>query len=547
MIITNFFSSVFNYFNPRHEPLVTDLSASDVSYDLAESLPNPKKELQSIIDEMNRRATDFGYGLKFAQRREFTKLERSSKEEEIYEKLSRISSKKKELDVKTDKKLKHKVFSELSKEEPYLPYHRQLFPHKTARILYLSLDPGVDDALAKFQLLAASKVEKVKVVGVVPSVGNAVLSQTIENAQKLLELSDDRNIPVYPGALAPLDIENNGTAIAEMSRGINATHFYGHDGLADIGGWPSITRGVQPIPGYQFGASLVCNASVEDPITIVATSSVTELSKVLSTLEVFDVTRGEFSRSCFKNINAISIMGGCIDPKVGCNAPFNVPDKEKTSEANFYFDPLAAQKVFSISQKHGIPILLAPLDLTQEQGLLWTKKQVKLLEAIGNPVAKQVAKLTDVVPYIDAFHFPNGTYPMHDLHAAAALIFPGFYSVTRIAANISAIGEVLINHVATEAQKNIYVLGMPTEKQEEFYDTVLAEYRHFDCVTGDTAEKCREDSFGFKMREVVMIAASGVAALTLGIFCALRIQKCRRRRMDRTLNEKSSLLEDAVA
>jgi purine nucleosidase len=364
---------------------------------------------------------------------------------------------------------------------PFSAYFQQLFPQDTLRVLYIELDPGVDDSAALFQLLArrvanlvSSLAKQIEVLGTIPCFGNVVLSQAEENTLKLLETAGSQDIAVYTGAIAPLDFENNQTAIQLMDQNINATHFYGYDGEADVGGWPTVTMALQPSPGYQFSASLISNTPTDSPLTLLSTSPLTTLSKTLRQLVAIDAA-GTFA----KKIAAISIMGGCVDPKVGCNAPFTVPNDQKTSEANFFIDPPAAQNVFAICQKYQIPILLAPLDLTQEAGLLWTKKQVEMLQQINNPAAQQMARISETIPYIDALNFPNGTYPMHDLQAVTPLLFPQFYNVTRLAVTIGEIGQMIINATATDEEKNVYVLGMSLDNQASFYQTVLVEYTNF--------------------------------------------------------------------
>ena len=118
----------------------------------------------------------------------------------------------------------------------------------------------------------------------VPSVGNAILGQTEDNVRRILELAGRRNIPVYPGALTPLGLEKN---VTEINAAINATHFYGHDGLSDLPpqSWPIITIPLQKKNGYEFIAELVLNATSENPITLVSTASLTEIDKALCRLE----------------------------------------------------------------------------------------------------------------------------------------------------------------------------------------------------------------------------------------------------------------------
>ncbi len=403
--------------------------------------------------------------------------------------------------------------------------YQNLFPQDTLRVLYMELDPGVDDGAALMQLLATrangSRLENGKgleVVGIVPCVGNAILPQTLLNTMQFLTLTDNEDIKVYPGAIAPLAIANNQTDIQEMNTGINATHFYGYDGESDVGGWPKVTMSPESKRGYKFAAEQIYKATPETAITLVSTSALTELSKTLTELEKMDSEQHLPPGSFAKNINAISIMGGCISQTAGCNAPFNVSDNEKNSEANFYFDTPAAQNVFAVCQKYGISILLAPLDLTQQPGLLWGKQQDATLNQANNPPSSQMARATGVVPYLDVPCFPNGTYPMHDLQAMTDLLYPEFYNVTRFAFNIGNVGQMTVNNTASDAEKNVYVLSMPLEKQAEFYQKVLPVYKNFS-----------PKSKGLSALELALLISAGTAVCSLTAFTAVKTaQSCKK-------------------
>ncbi|MBI2792230.1 MAG: nucleoside hydrolase [Gammaproteobacteria bacterium] len=454
---------------------VNNVAVSAIENVIASSAIETDDPAQAIAQEMNRRSTNFAYGIG----RLIGKLLGTVKDEPESVYVPEYSR-----DKKAQKR--QQPFRQVNTTQPMSEVYQSLFPQDTIRLLYLGEDMGVDDAAALLQVLAAKSKQvitnskKIELIAIVPCTGNAVLTQTQENTLKILELTNNQAIPVYPGAIAPLAIQNNQTAINEMEKGTNTTHFYGHDGLEDVGEWPAVNIKMQTIQGFQFAADTIFAASIHKPLTLVSTSSLTELAKTLTELirldKAHELTEGSFA----KKISAISMMGGCINPTVGCNAPFNVPDNQKNSEANFYFDTPAAQIVFSTCQKYGIPILLAPLDITQQPGLLWTKAQVKALYETNNPVAKQMARVTDVVPYLDVPCFPNGTYPMHDLHATADFIFPHLYDVTKVAITIGDVGQTQINENASDAQKNVYVLSMNLANQEKFYQAVLEAYRNFD-------------------------------------------------------------------
>lgn len=440
-------------------------------------------------------------------------------------------------------------FSRIAIDGPtnFTAIYEQLFSDKRLNVFYIELDPGVDDGACLLQLLAATKtfqglpINGLSIQGIAASVGNVIRSQAELNTLQFLELTQSQNIPVYPGAVAPLAIENNTAAIYAMAQKINATHFYGFDGEQDIGGWPNVTTSVQAVPGYLQAASAIAEAS--NPLTLVSTAALTELSKTLTQLVEND-PQGNFA----SNIKAITIRGGCLDPKVGCNAPYFMPDDKKNSELSFFFDVPAAQNVFAICQKFNIPIILCPLDLTQQPGLLWTKEQVSTLQKINNAVANQMALLTNIVPYPYARHFPADTFPMHDLFAAAALLYPDFFNATQVALSIGDVGQILINSNATAIEQNVYILSMPEEKQAFFYDTILKEYEKFTCLPGSKAAICKPKLSLDTILEIAIPTGVGTIGLMLGFAALLhrrRMQMKNREvaRKDRQLNEKSQLLE----
>lgn len=441
-------AAISSYTGSQAASLVSHSIIAEKEYSTPEDLEKDdfQERVNRISEEMNRRATTL-YGLRFG-------IENIMKEKKI---------------------TPQPVNKKQSLPEPFIDYFNKIFPQPVIKVIYAELDPGVDDGAALVQLLAAAKEEtnlgkKFEILGIVPCVGNAILNQTEINTLQFLELTNSTDLKVFTGAIAPLAIENNQTAIDEMNQAINQTHFYGYDGEEDIGGWPKVTMNIEKIAGDQFTADQILNT--QEPITLISTSSLTELSKTFSLIE-------EQSPASFANINAISIMGGCLSPPFGCNAPFNLPPDKKTSEANFYFDSPATQHVFAVCRKYRIPIILASLDLTQQPGLLWWNQQVNQLKSIGNRVAAQMAKLTGVIPYLDKLQFPNGMWPNHDLQSVACLIKPESYNVTRMAVDISSIGEVLIDENAPDEEKNVLLLSMNTDQQSGFFDSLLNLYNNF--------------------------------------------------------------------
>lgn len=496
------FSGIANYISSNVIPSSWSSHQVDVAsrHDASGAALYAKSAVQRVQEEMQRR-NNLGYGLGIALGKLFGTGEKSAS-----------------------------VVNNTS----FATVSAKLFPQKNLNVFCLT-DPGVDDAMALMQFSAATQKshrlpigKSVTIGGVIPCVGNAVSSQTEQNTRELLELVNGTSVGVFPGARCPLAIENNTAAILKMAQEINATHFYGRDGLADVGGWPNTTMGVSPTVGYKKLSEAILQASSDKPITVVSMAALTELSKTLDDLMSIDP-----SGSFVQNIAAIVIRGGCVDNSIaGCNAPDDVPDDQKNSEMSFNFDVPAAANVFAICQLYAIPVVLLPLDLTQQPGLLWTKKQVSTLKKIPNPVAAQLAKVTDVIPYLFARHFPSATYPQHDHIAAGALMLPDFFTCSQEAVSIGDVGQVLINQTVSDSQKNVYILSMSEEAQGKYFDAMLAEL----------------DAFTFHptmplstLLEIVIPA--GVGGLALIVFMTVCIVRSRKKRLQEK-NENTRLLRE---
>src|ERR1700736_1519983 len=81
----------------------------------------------------------------------------------------------------------------------------------------LDTDPGVDDALA---LLLAMRSPELHIEAITAVAGNVPLDLTLPNALRMVEIAGRTDIPVAPGAKAPL-----------LRRLVTATYAHGENGL----------------------------------------------------------------------------------------------------------------------------------------------------------------------------------------------------------------------------------------------------------------------------------------------------------------------------
>lgn len=428
----------------------------------------------------------------------------------------------------------------------------RIFPYNnnTVNVVYLGFDAGEGDIAVLYRLLSDPRV---KIKGVVASLGNMVVQQAAKRALQALTLAQRQHIKVYPGAIVPLGFEDNPTILKEMQSPCFSPEIKGVT-------WPEETLPLQKTPGYLFVAELI--ASGGEPITVLTTAPLTDLSKTLAKLEEMDRSAGRLAGSFAKNIRVISMVGGSFE----C--------LHENAESNFAFDPLAAQQVFSTCQKYKIPIMLAPMDLTHRPDYMLTWSEALLLGEMQNPLAQQIASITQahlteifepigdrwnidtfvggfesskllrgvdpseynkmadrlmnyehtysklyekaLLPFITQMEWLQKQIglPMEDLHATAFLS-PNLYKMYRLAVTIGKKGHVIINTDAHDSQKNVYALEMNAKNAAHFYKEIFAGYENY-----------KENSDEGEDSPSVMLAMA-VASLVIlgGILCGRGIYK----------------------
>jgi len=241
--------------------------------------------------------------------------------------------------------------------------------------IILSCDPGIDDALA---IVFLSKLNSLKAIWT--TMGNNTLQNCTNNAVKVLDLLEERQIPIIQGADQPL------SGPIDLIAGV-----HGKDGLGDTD---------LPLPDLSDfnweSIDFITSNLIENPhkITLVSTAPLMNLAIL------FQSTPKE-TLSLFKEI---IIMGGAI------NTPGNVTPY---AEFNIFCDPQAAKIVFS----SGIPMTLVGLDVSHKA--IMTESQIQLLKAKSTPLTNFLAQ---IVRFYANFHKGlNGCY-LHDPLAAAVAL-----------------------------------------------------------------------------------------------------------------------------
>ena len=196
--------------------------------------------------------------------------------------------------------------------------------------LILDVDTGIDDA---FGLLYALSRPDVRLLGVAAVAGNVSLAKAARNTRAVLALAGRPDIPVWPGAAAPL---------------------LGHVGDAsDIHGDSGLGHAVLPEPPpaapapHAIDAILAAAREHEGRLVLVATGPLTNIA--LAVARDPDLPR---------RLARFVVMGGAFS--VGGNVT-------AAAEFNIWHDPEAARMVCrAFSEAGAAPTILVGLDVTRQ-------------------------------------------------------------------------------------------------------------------------------------------------------------------------------------
>ena len=198
----------------------------------------------------------------------------------------------------------------------------------------IDTDPGVDDTAAILLALASPELQ---VEALTASYGNGSMPQCAANARHILEVAGRSDIPVYPGATAPLLRPPNANW---------AAHIHGDDALGGAAG-----PGSDGLPSAdavaQHAAVEIARRALESPgeITVLALGRMTNVALALRLApEIADA------------LASVVVMGGAV------RVPGNV---SPVATANLHEDPEAA----AILYDSGVSIVQVGLDVCDRCGL----------------------------------------------------------------------------------------------------------------------------------------------------------------------------------
>ncbi|WP_448522488.1 nucleoside hydrolase [Pseudothermotoga sp.] len=299
--------------------------------------------------------------------------------------------------------------------------------------IVLDCDPGHDDA---FAILLAAASKEIELLGVTTVVGNSYLENTTVNARKILDLFD-LDVPVFAGCAKPL------------LRGIVvAPQIHGQSGL-DGAAVPPPKRGIEKIHAVDFIAQM---AQKYDDLILVPTGPLTNIA-------LFILRYPEL----VKRISTIVLMGGGI-------AFGNVTP---VAEFNIFADAEAAKIVF----KSGIPIVMAPLDLTHQ--VVATEREAEKLRSMG----ERFQIMADLLMFFKSTYkrvFSIDGAILHDPCTVMYLLHPEIFQSQDYFVDVETKGELTYGQTVVDVWRT--TANEPNAKvllkvnREKFFDVLFEKF-----------------------------------------------------------------------
>ncbi len=258
---------------------------------------------------------------------------------------------------------------------------------KDPRKIIIDTDPGQDDAIAI--LLALASPEDIEVLGITTVAGNVPLDLTSKNARIVCELAGRPDVKVFAGCDAPL-----------VRRLVTAEHVHGKTGLDG----PDLPDPEMPLQD-QHGVDFIIETLRREPAGTVTLCPLGPLTNI--------ATAFDRAPDILERVQEIVLMGG---------AYFEVGNITPTAEFNIFVDPEAAEIVL----KSGAKITMMPLDVTHKA--LVTRARNEAFRALGTPVGKAVAEMTDFFERFDREKYGSDGAPLHDPTVIAWLLAPRLFT-----------------------------------------------------------------------------------------------------------------------
>ncbi|WP_116134494.1 nucleoside hydrolase [Tropicimonas sp. IMCC34043] len=263
----------------------------------------------------------------------------------------------------------------------------------------IDTDPGQDDA---FAILLALGEPSLEVLGLTTVAGNMGLTQTTDNARRIVELAGRGDIPVHAGSPRPL---------VRKPHPVPEIH-----GATGIDGWDWAPARSGAAVGHAVDFIIDTVLHHPDPVTLIALGPQTNIALALRR-----------APEIAKSIAGIVFMGGGY---------FEGGNMTPAAEYNILVDPEAARIVLGA----GVPITAVPIDCTHRAPapVNWSAT----LAAHGTEVMRACAGMMEFFERYGNAKHGTPSRPLHDAIAVGALLWPELFTGELCPVDVECAGEL---------------------------------------------------------------------------------------------------------
>lgn len=269
------------------------------------------------------------------------------------------------------------------------------------RTIIIDTDPGQDDAVAI--LLALASPEDLEVAAITAVAGNVPLALTSVNSLKMVELAGRTEVPVYAGAVEPMERPL-----------ITAEYVHGATGIdgADL-----------PEPSTPLADGHAVDAIIDivmgaepDTVTLCPLGPLTNVGTAI-----------QREPRIAQRLQEIVLMGGGF---------FEGGNTTPAAEFNIYVDPQAADVVF----RSGTPITVMSLDVTHRA--LISPRHMERFAAVDTAVGRAVHGMLEFYERYDVDKYGMEGGPLHDPCVIAHLIDPSLFRGRHVSVAVETTSEL---------------------------------------------------------------------------------------------------------
>jgi purine nucleosidase len=307
----------------------------------------------------------------------------------------------------------------------------QAYLQSVSTPIILDCDPGIDDALAIAFATASAEID---LIGLTTVAGNVSLDKTTANALAVASFVGAKEVPVTPGAPAPL-----------LRPALHAGHVHGDSGLGGAV-LPPPARAAED--GHAIDYIIERVGAARGEITLVATGPLTNIGLALSREPRLATWVKDFV-----------IMGGSASRG----------NMNHAAEFNIWADPEAA----AIAFRAGWTVRMIGLDVTlRAQATLAVQERMRGLGALGSELL-----LPALAQYRDS-HDTTGEPPVHDVCAIVSIADPSVFSYTPALVQVETQGTFTSGMTVTDftpstSHNTQVAMAVDTDR---FWATVLGAY-----------------------------------------------------------------------